>query len=109
MVIGENEKFPAVFIVPAFEFIKQWCAKRNIIYTTNENMINNTDLINRIWREVESANQELAQHEKIKKMKLLPKEWTIDHGELTPKLSLKRKVIMQANKKLYDEIYIHMI
>lgn len=109
MVIGENEKFPAVFIVPAFEFTKQWCAKRNIDYTTNADMINNTDVINRIWREVESANQELAQHEKIKKMKLLPKEWTIDHGELTPKLSLKRKVILQANKKIYDEIYIHLI
>lgn len=109
MVIGENEKFPAVFIVPAFEFIKQWCAKRNIAYTTNADMINNTDVINRVWREVESANQELAQHEKIKKMKLLPKEWTIDNGELTPKLSLKRKVIMQANKKSYDEIYIHLI
>lgn len=109
MVIGENEKFPAVFIVPAFLFIKQWCEKRNIAFTTNAEMINNTDVINRIWREVETANQELAQHEKIKKMKLLPKEWTIDNGELTPKLSLKRKVIMQANKKLYDEIYTHMI
>lgn len=109
MVIGENEKFPAVFIVPAFEFIKQWCAKRNITYTTNADMINNADVINRIWREVEAANQELAQYEKIKKMKLLPKEWTIDHGELTPKLSLKRKVILQANKKIYDEIYIRMI
>lgn len=109
MVIGENEKFPAVFIVPAFEFIKQWCTKRNIVYTTNVDMINNADIINRIWLEVKNANDELAQHEKIKKMKLLPKEWTIDNGELTPKLSLKRKVIMQANKKLYDEIYTHMI
>lgn len=109
MVIGENEKFPAVFIVPAFEFIKQWCAKRNIEYTSNEEMINNEDVVNRIWREVEGANQELAQHEKIKKMKLLPKDWTINNGEMTPKLSLKRKVIMQANKKLYDEIYTHMI
>lgn len=109
MVIGENEKFPAVFIVPAFLFIKQWCEKRNIVVTNNEEMINNTDVVNRIWSEVENANKELAQHEKIKKMKLLSKEWTIDNGELTPKLSLKRKVILQANKKLYDEIYTHMI
>ncbi len=108
MVIGENEKFPAVFIVPAFAFIKQWCAKRKIVYTSNEEMITHTEVVNRIWREVENSNQELAQYEKIKKMKLLPKEWTIDHGELTPKLSLKRKIILQANINFYDDIYRHM-
>jgi long-chain acyl-CoA synthetase len=109
MVIGENEKFPAIFIVPAFMYIKMWCAKHNIVCNNNEEIINNANVIKRIWREVENANEELAQYEKIKKMKLLPKEWTIDHGELTPKLSLKRKVILQANKKLYDDIYQHLI
>lgn len=109
MVIGENEKFPAAFIVPAFVFIKQWCEKRNIPYTTHEEMIRKTEVIERIWREVEDANKDLAQYEKIKMMQLLPKEWTIDQGELTPKMSLKRKVILNANKEAYDKIYIHTI
>ncbi|HXB41590.1 MAG TPA: long-chain fatty acid--CoA ligase [Bacteroidia bacterium] len=109
MVIGENEKFPSAFIVPAFAFIKQWCAKRNIAYTTNEEIILNPEVIKRIWREVEDANNELAQYEKLKRIHLLPKEWTIDNGELTPKMSLKRKVILNANKEAYNKIYIHSI
>jgi len=109
MVIGENEKFPAAFIVPAFAFLKQWCAKRNIPFTTNEEIIKNPEVIKRIWREVENTNKEFAQYEKLKQIELLPKEWTIDHGELTPKMSLKRKIILNANKEAYDKIYIHAI
>ncbi|HWY37123.1 MAG TPA: long-chain fatty acid--CoA ligase [Bacteroidia bacterium] len=105
MVIGENQKFPAAFIVPAFAFLKEWCAKHQITYTTNEEIIKNKAVLERIMKEVEKGNTELAQYEKIKKIALLPKEWTIDKGELTPKLSLKRKVIYTNNKSAYDEIY----
>ncbi|MGZ3862047.1 MAG: AMP-dependent synthetase/ligase [Bacteroidia bacterium] len=105
MVIGENQKFPAAFIVPAFPFLKEWCAKHDIAYTTNAEMVKNKDVYNRIMKEVEFSCKELAQYEKIKKIALLPSEWTIDKGELTPKLSLKRKVIMLANKDAFDEIY----
>jgi len=109
MVIGENEKFPAAFIVPAFAFLKQWCEKRNIPYISNEDIIRNPEVINRIWEEVQAANDELAHYEQIKKMELLPREWTIDQGEMTPKLSLKRKVILSTNKSVYDRIYQHSI
>jgi long-chain acyl-CoA synthetase len=109
MIVGENEKFPAVFIVPAFAFVKQWCEKRNIPYTTNEEMIKNPTVVKRIWEEVEETNKDLAPYERIKKMELLPREWTIDHGEMTPKLSLKRKIILTANKNAYDNIYRHTI
>ena len=105
MVIGENEKFPAAFIIPAFAFIKDWCSKHNINYTTNEEMILNKEIIDRIWKEVENANKDFAQYEQIKKIELLSREWTVDKGEMTPKLSLKRKIIMAANKAAYDKIY----
>ncbi len=109
MVIGEHEKFPAAFIVPAFAFIKQWCEKRNIPYTSNEEIIKNEVIIERIKREVDTANEELASYERIKRVELLPHEWTIDKGELTPKLSLKRKIILAENKEAYDKIYKHTI
>ena len=51
-------------------------------------------------------NNDLAQYEKIKRPELLPREWSIEKGEMTPKLSLKRKVIMAANKDLVDKIYM---
>ncbi len=105
MVIGENEKFPAAFIVPSFSYLKEWCARHKIAYTSNEDIVKNKEVHDRIMREVDAANANLAQYEKIKKIALLPKEWSIEHGEMTPKLSLKRKVIMEANKAAYDKIY----
>jgi long-chain acyl-CoA synthetase len=107
MVIGENEKFPAAFIVPAFAFIKEWCAKKGISVGTNEMIVQIPEVIERIKEEVDKANEELSQHEKIKKFELLSREWNIEQGEMTPKLSLKRKIIMQANKGPYEKIYGH--
>jgi long-chain acyl-CoA synthetase len=105
MVIGENEKFPSAFIVPSFAFLKGWCEKHSLQYTNNEDMIKNELIINRILREIEHTNKNLAQYEKIKKIELLPKEWSVESGEMTPKLSLKRKMILTDNKKAYDQIY----
>lgn len=105
MVIGENEKFPAAFVVPSFAYLKEWCARHKINYSSNEEIVKNKEVHDRIMREVENANANLAQYEKIKKIVLLPKEWSIEHGEMTPKLSLKRKVIMEANKQAYEKIY----
>jgi long-chain acyl-CoA synthetase len=106
MVIGENEKFPSAFIVPSFVFLKTWCDKHKIDYTTNEEIIKNEEVQKRIMLEVENTNSDLAQYERIKKVELLAKEWSIESGEMTPKLSLKRKVIMLANKKAYESIYL---
>ena len=105
MVIGENEKFPSAFIVPAFAFIKTWCEKHQIIYTSNAEMIKNTEILNRIMKEVDGINSDLSQHERIKKIELLPKEWSVESGEMTPKLSLKRKVILNGNTDAYRKIY----
>jgi long-chain acyl-CoA synthetase len=107
MVIGENEKFPAAFIVPSFAFLKGWCERHKIAFTDNRSMIENEQVKKRVMEEVENINKELAQYEKIKKIELLLREWTIEHGEMTPKLSLKRKIILNGNKEAYDRIYTH--
>jgi len=105
MVIGENEKFPAAFIVPSFSFLKTWAEKHQIPFTSNEEIIKNDQVKNRIMKEVENTNKDLSQHERIKKIELLGHEWTVEKGEMTPKLSLKRKIIMAANQAAYDRIY----
>lgn len=105
MVIGENEKFPAAFIVPAFAHIKNWCAKKGIPYTTEAEMVKHPEVLRKLTEDLDKANKDLAQYEKIKKVEFLLKEWTIDNGELTPKLSMKRKVIMAANQEAYKRIY----
>jgi long-chain acyl-CoA synthetase len=68
-------------------------------------MIKNEEVKKRIVEEVEKVNNGLAQYEKIKRPELLPREWSIENGEMTPKLSFKRKIIMAANKELVDKIY----
>ena len=108
MVIGEHEKFPSAFIVPAFAVLKQWCEKEGITWSTNSEMIKDPKVIKRIQDEVDIANGEFSHHEMIKCVGLMPKEWTVDQGQLTPKLSLKRKVILSENKEAYDKIYVHV-
>lgn len=106
MVVGENQKFPAAFVIPAFSFVREWCQRKGInISDKNEELIANDLVKKRVMEEVEEVNKSLAHYEAIKKIELLPKEWTVDGGELTPKLSLKRRVILDENKKLMDKIY----
>lgn len=105
MVIGENQKFASALIVPSFVFLKEWCIRKEIPYTSNEEIIKNEEVKKRILEEVEKVNKTLAQFETIKRPELLPREWTIEFGEMTPKLSFKRKVIMAANKELVNKIY----
>ncbi len=105
MVIGENQKYASALIVPAFAFIKEYCKRKEIDYQSNEEVIKNPLIKARIMEEVEKVNKTLAQYETIKRPELLPCEWTIDKNEMTPKMSLKRKVIMTANKTLIDKIF----
>jgi long-chain acyl-CoA synthetase len=105
MVVGENQKFASALIVPAFAYLKDYCKLKGIEYKSNEDIIKNETIRKRILQEVESLNKDLAQYEKIKAPELLPREWSIEKNELTPKLSLKRKVILAENKELIDKIY----
>lgn len=106
MVIGENQKFAAAFVVPNFAFVKEWCERKNIaIPASHEALIAMKEVKDRMMAEVEIVNKSLASYESIKCIELLPREWTIERGEMTPKLSFKRKVILEANKDLLKKIY----
>ena len=105
MVIGEGERFPAALIVPSFDNLKEWCSRKEILYTTNEEMIKNAQVLQKFQEETNMYNEGFAKYEKIKKFELLPHLWTIDAGELTPTLKLKRKVILEKNAALITKIY----
>ena len=106
MVIGENRNFAAALVVPNFIFLREWCARKEItIPATNEELIAMERVKNRMMKEVEEVNKKLGSYETIKKIELLPREWSIEKGEMTPKLSLKRKVILEANALLVERIY----
>jgi long-chain acyl-CoA synthetase len=106
MVIGDGEKMPAAFIQPSFDFIREWAKRKNItIGKTNEELINNEQVIQRIGKEVEKYNEKFGNWEKIKRFELTPDIWTIDGGQLTPTMKLKRKVVKEIYNNLYQKIY----
>lgn len=105
MVVGENRKFASALIVPSFAHLKSWCEIKNIPFESNESVIKNPDVIARIQSEVNIYNENFGQTEQIKKFTLLPAEWTPNSGDLTQKLSLKRKVIAERNKEAIEKMY----
>jgi long-chain acyl-CoA synthetase len=106
MVIGAGEKMPAAFIQPSFDFVKDWAKLHQIeIGESNEEIASNPQVINRIQEEVDSLNAKFGNWEKIKRFELTPNIWSIDGGELTPTLKLKRKVILEKYSPLYTKIY----
>lgn len=105
MVIGAGEKFTGALIVPAFNPLKEWCVQNGVSYNGNEGIIKNEKVQALIKDTIERYNQNFNQVEQIKKFELLPREWSVEGGELTPTLKLKRKVIMEKYKDAVERIY----
>lgn len=105
MVIGEGEKFPAAILVPSFDGLQKWCEIKGIEWKDNVSMLNETVVRDKFERELAKANESLAQYEKIKKIKVVPGPWTIEGGEMTPSLKLKRKNLMAKYATEVAEIY----
>ena len=105
MVIGENQKHPAALIVPANDFCMEWCKSNNVGCTALEELISHDKFIAKIESEIHAFNQSFGQWEQVKKFELLHEEWSIEGGELTPTLKLKRKIIMSKFGEHVDRIY----
>jgi len=105
IVIGENEKFCAALVVPEFDFIEKWCEKKSVKDYIEKGMTCHDVIKERIWKEIQHYNKRFSHIEQIKKYELVDKDWTVDSGELTPTLKLKRRVIMKNYEKLIEKIY----
>lgn len=107
MVLGEGEKFPGALIVPNFNYIREWSfnKKLNIEDKSNTGLINNKEIQHRIQLEVDSYNKHYGGYEQIKRYTLLDHEFSIEEGELTPTLKLKRKIILAKYSKEVKQIY----
>ncbi len=105
MVVGAEQKFVGALIVPSITNLKEWMLHKQIPFTTIEDAIHNPKVLDLYKELIDSFNKFFNHVEQIKKFELLPHEWTIDSGELTPTLKLKRKVIMEKYKAAFDRIY----
>ncbi len=106
MVIGEGQKMPAALIQPNFEFIKEWIERKKLnIGTSNKEISESQEVIDRIQKEIDNCNKHFGKWEQIKRFELTPDIWSIDGGQLTPTMKMKRDVIKGIYQDLYDKIY----
>jgi long-chain acyl-CoA synthetase len=106
MVVGEGQKMPAALIQLDFQFVKQWAERKHLdIGKTNEEIVQNQHVRERVQHVLDSINPKFGRWEQVKKFELTPDIWTIEGGQLTPTLKLKRKQILAIYKDLYDKIY----
>jgi len=105
MVAGDNQKFPVLLIQPHYDYLKSWCSRKGIDWTSPAEMIADPRIIARFQREIDATNAQYGQWEKVKKFALTPDLWTIADGHVTPTLKLRRKPILQRYAGLYEALY----
>ena len=106
MVIGEGEKMPAALIQPNFEFIREWIDHKKLdIGDSNQEIISSEKVIKRIQKEVDKCNENFGNWEQIKRFELTPDVWSIEGRHLTPTMKMKREIIKEIYKDLFDKIY----
>ncbi|MEI6866732.1 long-chain fatty acid--CoA ligase [Flavicella sp.] len=104
-VIGDQQKYVTALAVPSFENIKKYAIEHKINFKTIEELINHNQIKSLFEKRFEELQKEFSKYEKIKKFTLLPKEFSIDSGEITASLKLKRKVIHKKYKELIEKMY----
>ena len=105
MIVGAERKYVGALVIPSFPNLRDWCRHNGVKDTDNENLIKDEKVV-QLYRElIDSFNKFFNHVEQVKRFELLPRDWSVETGEMTPKLSLKRKVIMEKYKDSIDRIY----
>jgi long-chain acyl-CoA synthetase len=104
-VIGDQRKYVTALIVPSFIALEEYAKTHNISFTSREDLISKPEIIEFYRQRIEEAQKELARFEKIKRFTLLPHEFTVESGEITPTLKIKRKAIADKYKDIIDAMY----
>ena len=104
-VIGDQQKYVTALAVPSFENLKKYAIEHKIAYEDIEELINQSQIKEMFKKRIEALRKDFSVFEKIKKFSLLPKEFSIEAGEITATLKLKRKVIQKKYKVIIDKMY----
>ena len=106
MVVGEGEKMPAAFIQPNFAFVREWLKRHGETATLSQEALAKDPRVHeRIGQEIERINKRLGKWEQVKVFGLTSDEWSIEAGHLTPTLKLKRRIILEKYKDMYNTLY----
>ena len=105
VLVGDGRKFPAALIVPNFEMLESYATHKNLPIKTPGEFCRDRKIVDLIERQVAKLTQELSQYEKVKRIALLENEMTVEGGELTPTLKVRRKIVDQKYKSVIDKLY----
>jgi long-chain acyl-CoA synthetase len=105
VLIGDNKKMVTALVVPSFAKLKDWAKHNGVEYTSNDAIIQNATVLSTFESIIAEYNLLFNQVEQVKKFTLLPRELTIDQGEMTPKLSVRRKQVLANFEKEIDLMY----
>jgi long-chain acyl-CoA synthetase len=105
VMIGDKRKFPIMLVVPNWDNLEKWAQRNNIIWPDRRQLLAMPTIQKKMDKEVREQLHGLAQFEMPKKIGLLEHDFSIERGELTPKLSVKRKVVDKAYKDVIDALY----
>lgn len=107
VVVADQRKFVSALIVPEFGTLEAWADKHGVVYSSREELCENANVREMMTERIMTLQQQLAPYEQIKRFKLLPKHFSMEDGELTNTLKLRRRVIYknyaEAINKMYEE------
>jgi len=105
VLVGNERKFPSALIVPNFELLESYAKLKGLDLKTPADFCQSPRIINLFERQVESLTKDLSRYEKVKKIAILENELTVDGGELTPTLKVKRRVVDEKYRGVIEKIY----
>ncbi|HEY6546580.1 MAG TPA: long-chain fatty acid--CoA ligase, partial [Vicinamibacteria bacterium] len=105
VMVGNKRHYPAALVIPKFEALEKWARAQGLAFGSREELVALPAVKAHMEREVAGLSEGFAQFERIKKIALLPREFSIETGELTPKLSVKRRVVEEKYKPTIDKLY----
>jgi long-chain acyl-CoA synthetase len=105
VMIGDKRNFASALVVPSFANLEKWAREQGISFAGREALVADPRVVHLYDRTVNELTKDYASYERIKKIILLPREFSIETGELTPKLSVKRRVVEQKYKDMIDRMY----
>ncbi|SKC08208.1 long-chain acyl-CoA synthetase [Soonwooa buanensis] len=105
VLIAEGRSYVTALIVPNFETLEEKAKQENITYQSHEDLIKNPIVVEFYNQKINELQKDLASYEKIKKISLLPRDFQMDLGEMTPTLKVRRKVVVEKFADLIDEMY----
>jgi long-chain acyl-CoA synthetase len=105
VMIGNRRNFPAALVVPNFENLEKWARERGLKFASREDLVARPEVVAHYEATIRDLTRDLAQFEKIKRVSLLPREFTLEAGELTPTLKVKRRVVEEKYREVIDRMY----